>query len=125
MSIEKSKKNFNKLKKIITIIIIIIIFIVWLYIRSIKNNLKFNLPILSIKTYNNNKTNVELFNKELKNILKDDEIIENEIMSGHTTFKIGGPAKYFVKPRNIDLDKFKTKEYFIFFSNILFYINQQ
>ena len=98
----KSKKNFNKLKKIITIIIIIIIFIVCLYIRSIKNNLKFNLPILSIKTYNNNKTNVELFNKELKNILKDDEIIENEIMSGHTTFKIGGPAKYFVKPRNID-----------------------
>ena len=38
----------------------------------------------------------------MKNILKDDEIIENEIMSGHTTFKIGGPAKYFVKPRNID-----------------------
>ena len=97
-----SKKEYiNKLKKIITIIVIIIIFIVFLYIRSIKNNLIYNLPIISIKTDNNNKTNVE-FNKELKNILKDDEIIENEIMSRHTTFKIGGPAKYFVKPRSID-----------------------
>jgi UDP-N-acetylmuramate dehydrogenase len=46
----------------------------------------------------------------LKNILKDEEIIENEIMSRHTTFKIGGPAKYFVKPRSIDLDKFIIKE---------------
>ena len=38
----------------------------------------------------------------MKNILKDEEIIENEIMSHHTTFKIGGPAQYFVKPRSID-----------------------
>ena len=36
----------------------------------------------------------------MKNILKDEEIIENEIMSRHTTFKIGGPAKFFVKPRS-------------------------
>ena len=97
----KSKKNCNKLKKIIAIIVIIIIFISFLYIRNIKNNLIYNLPILSIKIDNNNKTKVELLN-DLKKILKDDEIIENEILSRHTTFKIGGPAKYFVKPRSID-----------------------
>jgi UDP-N-acetylmuramate dehydrogenase len=38
----------------------------------------------------------------LKNILKDEEIIENEKMSRHTTFKIGGTAKFFVKPKSID-----------------------
>ena len=71
------------------------------YIRNIKNNLIYNLSALSKKTDNINKIDVELLN-ELKNILKDEEIIENEIMSHHTTFKIGGPAQYFVKPRSID-----------------------
>lgn len=97
----KSKKNINKLKKIITIFVIIIIFIIFLYVRNIKKNLINNLSILSKKTDNINKIDVELLN-ELKNILKDEEIIENEIMSRHTTFKIGGPAKFFVKPRSID-----------------------
>ena len=46
-------------------------------------------------------------------------------MSRHTTFKIGGPAQYFVKPRSIDLDKFIIKEYFIFLKNKLFYIKQK
>ena len=41
------------------------------------------------------------FLKQLKNILKDDEIFENELMNKHTTFRIGGPAKYFVKPKTI------------------------
>ena len=49
----------------------------------------------------NSQRNVNFIN-DLKKILKDDEIIENEILSRHTTFKIGGPAKYFVKPRSID-----------------------
>jgi UDP-N-acetylmuramate dehydrogenase len=97
----KSKKYLIELKKIITIFVIIIFFIVFLYIRNIKNNLIYNLPILSKKTDNINKFDVKLLN-ELKNILKDEEIIENEIMSRHTTFKIGGPAQYFVKPRSID-----------------------
>ena len=37
----------------------------------------------------------------LKNILNNDEIIENEIMEKHTTFKIGGPARYFIIPKTI------------------------
>ena len=101
---EKFIKNFkekNHLVWSITIFFIIIIFIVFLYIRNIKNNLKYNLSILSKKTDNINKIHVELLN-ELKNLLKDEEIIVNEIMSRHTTFKIGGPAQYFVKPRSID-----------------------
>ena len=79
----KSKKNINKLKKIITFFVVIIIFIAFLYIRNIKNNIIYNLSILSKKTDNINKIDVELLN-ELKNILKDEEIIENEIMSRHT-----------------------------------------
>jgi UDP-N-acetylmuramate dehydrogenase len=48
-----------------------------------------------------NKINEEFVN-HLKYILKNDEIIENELMSKHTTFKLGGSAKFFVKPRTID-----------------------
>ena len=58
----KSKKNINKLKKIITIFVIIIIFIIFLYVRNIKKNLINNLSILSKKTDNINKIDVELLN---------------------------------------------------------------
>ena len=44
----------------------------------------------------------EDFNNNLKLIFKEDEIIENEMMSKYTTFKIGGPAKYLVKPKNVN-----------------------
>jgi UDP-N-acetylmuramate dehydrogenase len=44
---------------------------------------------------------VKFFN-DIKKLLKDDEIIENEIMSRHTTFKIGGSVKYFIKPKTIN-----------------------
>ena len=51
-----------------------------------------------------NKTNElnEAFIKNLKNILNEDEIIENAMMNRYTTFKIGGPAKYLVKPKIIN-----------------------
>ena len=49
----------------------------------------------------NSLNNENDFLKQLKNILKDDEIFENELMNKHTTFRIGGPAKYFVKPKTI------------------------
>ena len=96
-----SKKKFN-LKTIIIIISIICIFILLLLIRNDKNNIIINKQlILSKKSDKSNQFDAEFFN-ELKKILKEDEIIENEMMNHHTTFKIGGPAKYFVKPRSVD-----------------------
>ena len=59
-----------------------------------------NINILSKKFVKANKINEE-FKNFLKNILKDDEIIENELLSKHTTFRLGGSAKYFVKPKTI------------------------
>jgi UDP-N-acetylmuramate dehydrogenase len=57
--------------------------------------------ILSKKSIKANKINEE-FIKNLKNILKTDEIIENELLSKHTTFKLGGSARFFVKPKTIN-----------------------
>ena len=34
----------------------------------------------------------------MQSIFGDINYRENELMSGHTTFKIGGPAKYFFTP---------------------------
>ena len=38
------------------------------------------------------------FYEELKNIIAEDRIKKDEPMKSHTTFRIGGPAKYFVIP---------------------------
>lgn len=47
----------------------------------------------------------KLYN-DLIQMVGQEEVLENEPMSLHTTFKIGGPADYFVTPRNAsDLQK--------------------
>ena len=38
------------------------------------------------------------FYEELKNIIAEDRIKKDEPMKSHTTFRIGGPAKYFIIP---------------------------
>ena len=53
---------------------------------------------MSKKSIQTNKIDEE-FIINLKNNLKDEEIIENKIMSKHTTFKIGGPAKIYLIPK--------------------------
>lgn len=47
----------------------------------------------------------KIYNEMLK-ILSKEQIYLNEPMSKHTSFKIGGPADIFVKPKNIDELKF-------------------
>lgn len=96
----KNKKIKKRILKLIVITILIICFAFLLFFNIInnKNNIFENISLLSKKTIKTNKINVE-FIINLKNILKDEEIIENEIMSKHTTFKIGGPAKFFLIPK--------------------------
>ena len=50
----------------------------------------------------NNKKNEKVFLSKLREIFDKDEILENEIMNKHTTFKLGGPAKFFIKPKSIN-----------------------
>lgn len=45
--------------------------------------------------------NIEIY-KELIQILDQDDIKQDEPMSLHTSFKIGGPADFFVTPKNIE-----------------------
>lgn len=40
--------------------------------------------------------------QKLKVILSEENIVRNEPLAKHTTFKIGGPAEYFVTPKNQD-----------------------
>ncbi len=51
---------------------------------------------------------IDIF-KELQKKIKKEQILENEPMSKHTSFKIGGPADYFVKASSIDEIKFVLK----------------
>lgn len=39
---------------------------------------------------------------QMLEFLSEEQIYLNEPMSKHTSFKIGGPADMFVKPKNID-----------------------
>ncbi|MGN0334764.1 MAG: UDP-N-acetylmuramate dehydrogenase [Lachnospiraceae bacterium] len=36
--------------------------------------------------------------EKLQKLLGNEKVLENELLSAHTTFRIGGPAKYFVMP---------------------------
>lgn len=45
--------------------------------------------------------NIEIY-KKLTQVLDEDDIKENEPMNLHTSFKIGGPADFFVTPKNVD-----------------------
>jgi UDP-N-acetylmuramate dehydrogenase len=85
--------------RIIFIIIIFTFFILSLfYVKNQRKNISNNL--LSKKSIKDNNEN--LFLLKLKSILDREEIYENEMMNKHTTFKLGGPAKYFVIPKSIN-----------------------
>ena len=66
--------------------------------KNKKSQLKIILSRKSIDTNKNDKD----FLEELKSILDNDEILENELMNKHTTFQLGGPAKFFIKPKSIN-----------------------
>lgn len=42
------------------------------------------------------------FGKKLLSILKEEQVKKDEPMKSHTTFRVGGPAKYFVAPQTAD-----------------------
>ena len=94
-----NKKKSYKLIFTIIIISIISIFIAFSIIKNYVN--KEIKPTLSRKSMDN-KIDEKNFLTKLKLILDEDEILLNEMMSKHTTFKLGGPAKYFIIPKSID-----------------------
>ena len=97
-----SKNEFSKQKfinfSIIIKLIIILIFVIIYFITNVKMNIS-NIQLhLSKKSVIINEISND-FIKSLKNILKENELIENDMMQKHTTFRTGGPAKFFVKPK--------------------------
>lgn len=46
--------------------------------------------------------NNELVAARLKSVLDEEGVLINEPMSGHTSFRIGGPADYLIRPRSSD-----------------------
>lgn len=51
----------------------------------------------------------EVFYQKLTENFKDDQILIEEPLSNHTTFRIGGPAKYVLLPESIDQIVFAVK----------------
>ena len=79
--------NFINNKIILTKFCTIIILFIFIFKYFTNNN------------FLTNKIDFE-FKNHLKNIIKnDDDIIENELLSKHTTFRLGGPAKFFIRPK--------------------------
>ena len=111
--------NYNESKNArigskFTFLILFLIIIIIIFLIKIKNNKQ--LKIVLSKKYINKEQNEIYFSEKLKTILPEDEILENEMMNKHTTFELGGPAKFFVKPKSINnIIKILQlcKEYFI------------
>ena len=103
LSLNYKTKNYNFIKKIS-----IFIFLLSFYFISHKINSSYRIDkidkinlISSQSNLKHNEINEE-FIINLKNILKVDELIENEMLDKHTTFRIGGPARFFSKPKTIE-----------------------
>ena len=111
--------NFEYIIKFIFVSIICVVFFL-IFISTINNKNKQLLKtILSRKSMDIN-MNDKNFLEKLKLVLDNDEIFENEMMNKHTTFQLGGPAKFFIKPKSINkitkvilLCKEYSIEYFI------------
>ena len=98
----ESKNLFSKDKNdnflIVIKIIIIFIFLIIFFIFNDKMNILESNLVLSKKSVITNEISINFINN-LKSILKDDELIENEMMKKHTTFRTVGSARFFVKPK--------------------------
>ena len=112
-SYDKSFSNLNhynnvKLNIYIKIVFCFIFFLIILLIFSInnknQNHQNQNIGIknkFSFKPIEHSEKE-KIFYEKLKLILDNEEICENELMSKHTTFQLGGPAKFFIKPKSIN-----------------------
>ena len=100
---DNNNNNMNKfiLNSKSTRIIFILIIIFFIFIICLMNCTKKLKISLSTKLRDSN-DNYQSFREKLKLILEDDEILENEIMKIHTTFQLGGPAKFFIIPKSIN-----------------------
>ena len=117
----KKDSKINNFEYIIKFTFAPIICVAFLLIFICHNNnrnsqLKINLSRKSIDTNRNDK----IFLEKLKLVLDNEEILENEMMNKHTAYQLGGPAKYFIKPKSINkiikvlqLCKEYSIEYFI------------
>ena len=99
--IKIENKKFRLIQKIISSFLFFLL-IVFLVVISIK---KRNRQLLTTKLSRNtieNAHNEKIFLNKLKKILCEYEIMENEMLYKHTTFQLGGPAKFFIKPDSIN-----------------------
>lgn len=94
--------NKKKSYKLIFTIIIISIISIFIAFSIIKKNVNKEIKPTLLRKSMDNKIDEKNFLTKLKLILDEDEILLNEMMSKHTTFKLGGPAKYFIIPKSID-----------------------
>jgi len=90
------KYNLIFFLKCITSILFILLFFFNLY----NNNKYINYEKISELSKKNIKTNKK-FISILNDFLKNEQILVDENMNAHTTFKLGGPAKIFVKPKTV------------------------
>ena len=75
--------------------------ILFSFIANIKNRNKLLKIVLSRKSINKEQ-NEKNFSDKLQNIIEKEQFFKNEMMKKHTTFELGGPAKFFVKPKTIN-----------------------
>ena len=104
-SLNLKTKNYHYIKKIFIFIFLLSLF----YFISCKikfsnriNRRDNKINLISSKSNLNPNEMKKEFIINLKNILKNDELIENEMLDKHTTFRLGGPARFFSKPKTIE-----------------------
>ena len=96
--------NYNANSKFwsLKFLFLFVLFIFFFIIFNIKNRSNEIINNFFSKKSIGDENNEKIILEKLKTILDKDEIMENEKMKYHTTFQLGGPAKYFTKPKSIN-----------------------
>ena len=81
---------------------LLFLLIIFLIATIIMKNREKQINIVLSRKSIDNEQNEKIFLEKLKEILSEDEILENEMMNKHTTFELGGPAKFFIKPNTVN-----------------------
>ena len=81
---------------------LLFLLIIFLIATIIMKNREKQINIVLSRKSIDNEQNEKIFLEKLKEILSEDEILENEMMNKHTTFELGGPAKFFIKPNSVN-----------------------
>lgn len=99
---KENNKNIKSMKSKFLFSLFIFLSIIFLFSGLLIKRKKKLIELSSSKSEKYTQNEIKFLN-QLKLVLDKNEIFENEMMNKHTTFQLGGQAKFFIRPNSINI----------------------